>query len=177
MSRNSAIFFSFLLVKPGGGLYQYFPLVLNWVSSGFFLSLEVQCTIITCLCMFMRNHHMKIPFGNVLSNTGTSRVIAASGIVLTSLSCLCDLWHPYWINKMMKIATIGYLLFIHFLKSLLQILFSQKGKNKTKNASSLSSSIKPLNLPFQIWAGASPCSSMTEAKVCGKTHCPGSPLV
>lgn len=75
---------------------------------------------------------MKIPFGSVLSNTGTSQVIAVSGIVLTSLSCLCDLWLPYWINKMRKIATIGYLLFIHFLKSLLEILFSQKVKNKTK---------------------------------------------
>lgn len=34
------------------------------------------------------NHHKKIPFGNVLSNTGTSQVIAVSGMVLTSLSCL-----------------------------------------------------------------------------------------
>lgn len=106
---------------------------------------------------------MKIPFGNVLSNTGTSQVIAVSGIVLTSPSCLCNLWHPYWINKMMKIATIGYLLFIHFLRNLLQILFSQKEQNKTKNPSSLPSSLKPLKLPFQIWAGASPSISMTEA--------------
>lgn len=75
-------------MKPGGGLYQYFPLGLNWVSSGFFFIVRSPMHYDHLSLHVHGNHHKKIPFGNVLSNTGTSQVIAVSGMVLTSLSCL-----------------------------------------------------------------------------------------